>query len=421
MRATPAGRAWDPYPYFLLNLFLWVHALETRERGCPDQHLKSSGIGSGDGGFYGKEGRLPASGPAPGGNFRSGPALALSMKAIVYRATGDPSVLELVDREIRYPGRGEVRVRIMVSAVNPTDWKSRRGAKPGEPLPFEEVVPNQDGAGVVDAVGPGVEHLHVDDRVWLALAAYQRADGGTAQEFAVLPAERVFPLPENAGFDVGASLGVPAITAHRALTIAEDGPRRLHPGALDGKVVLVAGGAGAVGHAAIQLAKWAGAVVITTVSGPVKAALATAAGANHVVNYRETHAAAEIRRIAPTGIDQIVEVAPAPNAELDLAVIRNRGSVAVYANNGGDQVSLDVRRHFSLNVRYQFVLLYTVGMAAVQAAAEDINAAIADGALPVGEAAGLPLHRFDLADTAAAHAAVEGSIVGKVLIDVSAG
>jgi len=343
------------------------------------------------------------------------------MKAIVYRATGDPSVLELVDREIRDPGRGEVRVRIMVSAVNPTDWKSRRGARPGEPLPFAEVVPNQDGAGMVDAVGPGVEYLHVGDRVWVALAAYQRADGGTAQEFAVLPAERVFPLPENAGFDLGASLGVPAITAHRALTIAEDGPRRLRPGALDGKVVLVAGGAGAVGHAAIQLAKWAGAVVITTVSGPAKAALATAAGADHVINYRETHAAAEIRRIAPEGVDQIVEVAPAQNAELDLAVIRNRGSIAVYANNGGDQVTLDVRRHFSLNVRYQFVLLYTVGLAAVHDAAEDINAAIADGAIPVGEAAGLPLHRFDLADTSAAHAAVEESIIGKVLIDVSAG
>lgn len=343
------------------------------------------------------------------------------MKAIVYRATGDPSVLELVDRESRDPGRGEVRIRIIVSAVNPTDWKSRRGAKPGEPLPFAEVVPNQDGAGVVDAVGPGVEHLHVGDRVWLALAAYQRADGGTAQEFAVLPAERVFPLPENAGFDLGASLGVPAITAHRALTIAEDGPRRLHPGTLDGKVVLVAGGAGAVGHAAIQLAKWADAVVITTVSGPVKAALVTAAGADHVINYRENDAATEIRRIAPNGVDQIVEVAPAQNAELDLAVIRNRGSIAVYANNGGDQMSLDVRRHFSLNVRYQFVLLYTVGMAAVHAAAEDINAAIVDGALPVGETAGLPLHRFDLADTAAAQAAVEESIVGKVLIDVSAG
>src|SRR4051812_5057052 len=171
------------------------------------------------------------------------------MRAVTYSRTGDPDVLEVGDRPLRDPGPGEVRVRIMVSGVNPTDWKSRRGAKAGEPLPFPEVVPNQDGAGVVDAVGSGVEHFQVGDRVWLALAAYQRADGGTAQEFAVLPAERVFPLPGQAGFDVGASLGVPAITAHRALTVAEDGPRRLHRRALDGKVVLVAGGAGAVGHA----------------------------------------------------------------------------------------------------------------------------------------------------------------------------
>ncbi len=343
------------------------------------------------------------------------------MKAIVYRATGDSSVLELADRETRDPGPGEVRVKIMVSAVNPTDWKSRRGTAPGEALPFPEVVPNQDGAGVVDAVGPGVERLHIGDRVWVVLAAYQRADGGTAQEFTVLPAEQVFPLPESAGFDLGASLGVPAVTAHRALTIAEDGPRRLHPGALADTVVLVAGGAGAVGHAAIQLAKWAGAAVITTVSGPAKGALATAAGADHVIDYRAGDPAAEIRRIAPQGVDQIVEVAPAQNADLDLAVIRNRGSIAVYANNGGDQVSLDVRKHFTLNIRYQFVLLYTIGMPDVHAAAEDIHAAITDGALPVGEAAGLPLHRFALEATAAAHAAVEEGITGKALIDVSAG
>ncbi|MDQ0756602.1 NADPH:quinone reductase [Arthrobacter sp. B3I4] len=341
------------------------------------------------------------------------------MKAIVYRATGDPSVLELVDREVRDPGPGEVRVRLAVSAVNPTDWKSRRGATAGSPLPFPEVVPNQDGAGTVDALGAGVDRFQLGDPVWVALAAYQRADGGTAQEFTVLPAEHVFALPAGAGFDVGASLGVPAITAWRALTVAEDGPRRLRPGALDGKVVLVAGGAGAVGHAAIQLARWAGATVVTTVSGPAKAALVRSAGAHHIVNYKDADAAAQIRSIAPEGVDLIVEVSPAQNAELDLAVIRNRGSVAVYANNGGDTVSLDVRKHFSLNVRYQFVLLYTVGMDAVRAAAEDINLAVADGALPVGEDAGLPLHRFDLPRTAEAHAAVEAGVVGKVLIDVA--
>jgi NADPH2:quinone reductase len=187
---------------------------------------------------------------------------------------------------------------------------------------------------------------------------------------------------------------------------------------LAGKIVLVAGGAGAVGHAAIQLSRWAGATVITTVSSAEKAALATAAGAHHVVNYRQSDPAAQIRRLAPEGVDLIVEVAPAQNAGLDLAVIRNRGSVAVYANNGGDTFTLDVRQHFSRNVRYQFLLLYTVGQQAIAAAVADVTAAVRDGALSVGDQAGLPLHWFDLAQTADAHAAVEDGAVGKVLIRV---
>ncbi|MEY2847528.1 MAG: hypothetical protein RI885_193 [Actinomycetota bacterium] len=341
------------------------------------------------------------------------------MRSIVYSETGDPSVLRLVERDIPSPGRGEVRVRIRVSGVNPTDWKSRVGSAPGQKLDFAEIVPNQDGAGVIDAVGEGVDGVAVGDRVWTILSAYQRAAGGTAQDYAVLPVERVFPLPDAADFDLGASLGVPAITAHRALTVSEDGPARLHPGALEGRTVLVAGGAGAVGHAAIQLARWAGGTVITTVSSPEKAALATSAGARHVVDYRATDATAEIRRIAPDGVDIIVEVAPAQNAELDLAVIRNRGVISVYANNGGDRMTLDVRSTFSLNIRYQFLLLYTVGQADLDAAAADITEAVLDGALPVGTAAGLPLHEFDLEHAADAHAAVEGDVVGKVLIRVS--
>ena len=342
------------------------------------------------------------------------------MKAIVYSETGDPSVLQLVDRPVLEPGPDEVRVRIVVSGVNPTDWKSRRGAASGQALPFDEVVPGQDGAGIVEAVGDDVQHVSVGDRVWLALAAYQRPNSGSSQEQAVLPAERVFALPASTSFDQGASMGVPAITAYRALTVAEDGPDQLHPTALTGRVVLVAGGAGAVGHAAIQLARWAGATVITTVSGPQKAALATAAGAHHVFNYTDADIVDQIRAIAPNGVDQIVEVSPAQNADLDLAVIRNRGSISVYANNGGDHVTLDVRRHFALNVRYQFVLLYTVGIDAIRAAGAAINVALEDGALGIGDETGLPLHRFDLAHTADAHALVESGAVGKVLIDVTA-
>ncbi len=340
------------------------------------------------------------------------------MRAIVYSQTGDPSVLELVEREPGEPGDGEVRVRIVVSGVNPTDWKSR-ATDPGQPTPFAEVVPNQDGSGVVDAVGAGVDGLAVGDRVWVQLAAHGRPTG-TAQELTVVPADRVVRLPEGISHDVGASLGVPAVTAHRALTVAEGGPTRLAPGALDGRTVLVAGGAGAVGHAAIQLARWAGATVVTTISSAEKAALATAAGAHHAVDYTgEGDTAEKIRAVAPDGVDIVVEVSPAVNARLNQAVIKNGGTVSVYANNGGDTVELDIVQTFVLNMRYQFLLLYTVGPAALQAAAEDITAALQDGALPVGEDAGLPLVRFPLERTADAHAAVEDSVVGKVLIDVS--
>ena len=341
------------------------------------------------------------------------------MRSVVYSRTGSPSVLELVEREPQQPAPGEVRVRVVVSGVNPTDWKSRKGSQDGGRPSFPEVVPNQDGAGVVDALGEGIEGLHVGDRVWLYLSGHERPTG-TAQEYTNLPAARVVPLPTGISFDVGASLGVPAMTAHRALTVSEDGPDRLHPGALDGKVVLVAGGAGAVGHAAIQLARWSGATVISTISSDEKAELATRAGAQHVVNYRTEDAAAAIAEIAPNGVDLVVEVAISANAALNLAVIRPRASVAIYADDRGDSFVLDVRPNMVKNTRYQFVLLYTVGESALLAAVEDVTRALVDLALPVGDEAGLPLHRFPLEQTAAAHQAVEDAVVGKVLIDVSA-
>ena len=339
------------------------------------------------------------------------------MKYVVYSHTGDPSVLHLVDRDVTEPGPGEVRVRVAVSGVNPTDWKSRLGSGDGGAPPFPEVTPNQDGAGVVDAVGEGVVDVAVGDRVWVYLAGHQRPTG-TAQQYTNLPAARVVRLPAGTSFDIGASLGVPAITAHRALTVSEDGPKRLHPGALAGKVVLVAGGAGAVGHAAIQLARWAGATVIATISGPAKAALATAAGAHHVINYRNEDSAAAITKLTPDGVDLVVEVAIATNSRLNIDVVKPRASIAIYANDGGGELALNVRQNMIKNLRYQFVLLYTVGEAALMAAVEDITLALADGALPVGENAGLPLHRFPLAKTADAHQAVQDGALGKVLIDV---
>ncbi len=338
------------------------------------------------------------------------------MRAVVYSKPGDSSVLEVVDRDLPAPHWGQVRVRLAVAGVNPTDWKFRQGATSAA-LPFEEVSPGQDGAGVVDEVGNGVYDLKAGDRVWVFLAQHEQPFG-TASEYTVVPAERVVRLGE-ASYDVGASLGVPAMTAHRALTVHEDGPSRLAKDALDGRVVLVTGGAGAVGHAAIQLASWAGARVVTTVSSDEKAALATAAGAHHVVNYRTGDAAAEIRALAPEGVDLVVDVAIIQNVDLVARVLKTRGAVSVYANTGGTEATLPVRPLMSLNARLQFILLYTLGTEALRAAAEDVATAVAEGALEVGEAHGLPLLRYPLEQTAAAHDAVENGAVGKVLIDVA--
>ncbi|GAB3062201.1 NADPH:quinone reductase [Intrasporangium mesophilum] len=334
----------------------------------------------------------------------------------MYAAPGDPSVLEVVQRDRPEPGPSEVRVRVMVSGVNPTDWKSRRGQYgPGAAGP---TVPNHDGAGVVDAIGSGPSRFRVGDRVWVTLAGSGRPLSGTAQEYTVVPVERVFPLPAGADFDLGASIGIPAGTAYRALTSAEDGPTRLRDGALQGRTILVHGGAGAVGNAAIQLARWAGARVVSTVSNTSKGQLATAAGAHLILDRRHDDAAGQIRRFAPEGVDLIVEVAAAANANLDLAVLRRRGTIAVYANDRGNGFQVDLGRAMSLNARYQFVLLYTVGWDRINDGATDINLAIEDGALRIGHAAGLPIHRFPLEETSRAHAAVENGTVGKVLVSV---
>jgi NADPH2:quinone reductase len=334
------------------------------------------------------------------------------MRSIIYTTSGSPDVLTLSERPVPEPGPGEVRVHVRVSGVNPTDWKARQNHSPAV-----EQVPNQDGSGVIDAVGPGVPRSRTGERVWLWEAAYERAEG-TAQEYLTLPSRQAVPLPEQASFELGASIGIPALTAHRALTVADDGPQRLSPGALDGRTVLVAGGAGAVGNSAVQLARWAGATVLTTVSSKEKAVLAAAAGAHHVIDYKAQDAAAEIRRVAPDGVHIVVEVAPAANARLDLAVLAPAGVIACYAADG-ETVAVPIRRSMTGNIRWQGILVYTEPSSAKDHAIAAVTAALTDDALRVGESAGLPLHVFPLERTGAAHAAVQGGAVGKVLIDVT--
>jgi NADPH2:quinone reductase len=215
-----------------------------------------------------------------------------------------------------------------------------------------------------------------------------------------VPAEQAVPLPDGASLELGASLGVPAMTAHWC--VFADGP-------VDGKTVLVAGGAGAVGHFAIELAARAGARVIATASGPEKAELARKAGAAHVVNYRDADAADQIRAAAGQ-TDRVIEVALGANLALDLAVARPGSMIVSYAAEPADPV-LPVRACMTANVTLRFILLYGVPRPALRQAAADITAALTEGALTE-----LPVHRFGLADIVAAHAAVEAGALGKVVV-----
>lgn len=321
------------------------------------------------------------------------------MKAALYRGIGGAAeVLSVEEIDTPEPGPGQVRVRVACSGINPTDWKSRAGLTGGPPDEFQ--VPHQDGSGVVDALGDGVTDLRLGQRVWLYLAAFQNRYG-TAAQYAVVPAERAVALPEGASDELGACLGVPALTAAHAL--GGD------PRALRGASVLVAGGAGAVGHYAIELAKHAGARVATTVSSPGKAELARAAGADLVVNYREPGAIDAIRAFAPR-MDRVVEVALGANLDLDLAVAGPGTMISVYANEPSDPV-VPTRRFMAANATIHFLLLYGVPAAELEAARIWTSDALGGGALST-----LPVHSFALDEVAAAQDAVEQGAIGKVLV-----
>jgi NADPH:quinone reductase len=323
------------------------------------------------------------------------------VKAALYERYGPAAeVLRVDEIERPEPGPGEVRVKIETSGVNPTDWKSRSGATPRPIDGFQ--IPHHDGAGVIDVVGEGVDPARAGQRVWLWMAAAGQR-WGTAAEWAVVPERQAVPLPGGASAELGASLGVPAMTAHWCLF--SDGP-------LDGKTVLVAGGAGAVGHFAVELAARAGAQVIATASSPQKAELAREAGAAHVVNYRDADAADQIKAAAGP-VDRVIEVAIGANLGLDLQVIRPGSTIVTYAAQASDP-ALPVRACMTANVVLRFVLLYGVPPAALDRAVTDISAALAEGKLTE-----LPVRRFGLSDIVAAHEAAEAGPVGKILVTPS--
>jgi NADPH2:quinone reductase len=322
------------------------------------------------------------------------------MLAAVYGSGEGSADLQVRELETPEPGPGEVRVRIAVSGVNPTDWKARKRTPPA---PGKLVVPNQDGAGTIDAVGTGVNPDRIGERVWVLLAAHD--SWGTAAEYTVVPAGNAVALPDHASFALGASLGVPALTA--AYCLSSEGP-------LAGRTVLISGGAGAVGHAAIELARFEEAShVVATVSNEAKAELAREAGAQTVVNYRDADVAEQIRAAVPHGIDQFVEVALHQNLPLDLAVAAPHGVITSYAGDPDSVAQVPVRELMALNLKLRFMLLYAVPAGQLRAAIERTTTALAAGALTT-----LPLHRFRLEQIAEAHDAVEGGAVGKVLIDL---
>ncbi len=323
------------------------------------------------------------------------------MRAAFFESHGPAhEVIRVGEVEDPEPGPGEVRVRLRYSGVNPTDWKSRSGATPGRLDGYQ--IPHHDGAGDIDRVGEGVDPGLIGRRVWVWMAAAGRRFG-TAAEYTVVPRTQAVPLQDGVSYELGASLGVPAMTAHRCL---------LADGEVEGKAVLVAGGAGAVGHFAIELAKYHGARVATTVSGPEKAELASGAGADLVVNYRREGALDQLKAFA-VPYDRIVEVNLTANLGLDLALAGTPTSIVVYAATGQDPV-LPVRACMNTNATLRFVLLYGVPRAALEEAAADITRALEVGALSE-----LPVHRFSLEDCAKAQDAVEAGTVGKVLLEIS--
>ena len=324
------------------------------------------------------------------------------MKAVWYEQNGPADVLQMGEIADPEPGPGEVKVRVISSGVNPSDWKRRQGLT--RRIDFPRVIPNQDGAGIIEQVGEGVQASRMGERVWLFEAQNNRPFGSAA-EYTVQPARHAVLLPDNTTFTEGACLGVPAMTAHRC--VFADGP-------VDGKTVLVTGGAGAVGNYAVQLAKLARANVISTVSSDQKARISTTAGSDHTINYRTEDVVQRVSEITGgAGVDLIVEVDFAANFNVSREILAPNSTLAIYA--AGTVAQPPVPLGFkSSNVNVRFVLVYDMPEPAKDAAAKDIN-----DLLEAGKLTHLLGPRFPFESTADAHRAVEGGAIGNVTIDIS--
>jgi NADPH2:quinone reductase len=326
------------------------------------------------------------------------------MKAVWYDRQGPAAeVLQLGELPTAQPGPGQVRVRVRASAVNPADC-NRRGGR--HPMDYPRIIPNSDGAGVIDSVGDGVDAAWIGKRVWLYNGQRGRAFG-TAAEYIALSQDLVTELPDGVDFAEGATFGIPGMTAHRSVFLA---------GPVQGRTVLVTGGAGAVGHYAVQFASWAGARVIATVSSAERAAHALAGGASAVVNYKSEDVAARVLELTGgVGVDHVVEVDFGGNLAANLRLVRDNGSIAAYASAGQRAPVVPFYDLMRRNVSVHTVWLSTTPIEARRRAQSDITSWLRSGKRLLSVSA-----RFPLAETARAHEAVErGGKRGTVVVEIT--
>jgi len=326
------------------------------------------------------------------------------MRAAWYEDFGPATtVITTGELDTPTPEAGEVLIKIACSGVNPVDVKRRAGGR-GAAIE-DKVVPHFDGAGIIEAVGTDVDTARIGERVWLYEAQWQRTMG-TAAGYTCVAADRAVPLPDDTSFAEGACLGIPALTAHRCV---------FGDGSVDGKTILVTGGAGGVGFYAVQFAALAGAIVIATVSGDEKAACATTAGAHHVINYRNEDVAEAVDKITGGGgVDRVVEVAFGVNLETNISVLKNNGVIASYASDAVQEPQIPFYRMLYKNVVIRHELVFIMPEEAKQQAVSDISGWLSEHRLSHN------IDRtFSLDDIAAAHEAVETGALGKILVNVA--
>jgi NADPH2:quinone reductase len=325
------------------------------------------------------------------------------MRAAYYEKNGPATdVLHVGEVETPKPGQGEVRVKLATSGVNPSDVKSREGRT--RKIAYPRVIPHSDGAGTIDLVGEGVPATRVGERVWVWNGQWKRPFG-TAADYVTLAHHQAVPLPAQISFEIGACLGIPAMTAFHAVTLAE---------AWAGATLLVSGGAGAVANYAIQFAKARGAVVIATVSSDEKAKRARAAGADHTIDYKREDVAARVKDLTDgAGVDAVIELDLAANAKLLPGVLRPKGSVIVYGT-GAAEASIPAQWMLVSGIVIKFMLVYDLTMDEHQAAIAEITRMLAANSLVHSIAATFPLDKI-----VEAHQAVEsGEAIGNVVLRI---